>query len=86
MNELSTGELEGRLVGQREVLAVMLAHLMRTGGTEFERLVEAQLGIGDHQEDPGAVPEEAFAVEAAAALERRQVIERARAIAAGPSG
>lgn len=83
MTELSQLELEGRLHGQREVLALIVAHLLRADGDGFGRLLDAQLEIGDHQEDPGAVPEEAFAAEAAAALEIRLLLDRARAIRDG---
>lgn len=83
MPNLSQLELEGRLNGQREVLAAILAHLLTRDEAAFERLLDAELEMSDHQEDPGAVPEPAFAAEAAAAFEIRRVLQRARAIRDG---
>ena len=80
MSGMSPLEIEGRLNGQREVLAAILAHLMAQSGDAFARQLEALLEISDHQEDPGAVPDPAFAIEAASALEVRLLLERARAL------
>ncbi|WP_333827710.1 hypothetical protein [Pararhodobacter sp.] len=76
-------EIEGRLHGQREVLAVVVAHLLAQPGDDFRRLIEAQQVIADHQEDPGAVLDPAFVFQAAAAQEVRQVLDRAEALRAG---
>lgn len=78
--ELSPLEIEGQLHGQRAVLAAILAQLMADGRDDVTRRIEALLEISDHQEDPGAVPDPAFAIEAAAAQEVRRVLERARAL------
>jgi hypothetical protein len=83
MSNLSQLDLEGRLHGQRRVLAAIMAHLMAREGEDFGQLIDAQLEMSDHQEDPGAVPDPAFAAEAAAALEIRLVLERAREIREG---
>ncbi|WP_209427196.1 hypothetical protein [Pararhodobacter sp. SW119] len=80
MPTMSPPELEGRLNGQREVLAVLLAQMMAQAGDDTARRIESLLEISDHQEDPGAVPDPAFAIEAASALEVRLLLERARAI------
>jgi hypothetical protein len=80
MSGMSPLEIEGRLNGQREVLAAILAHLMSDSGDGFARRIEALLEISDHQEDPGAVPDPAFAIEAASALEVRLLLERASAM------
>jgi hypothetical protein len=80
MPGMSPLEIEGRLNGQREILATILAQLMAQSGDGFTRQLEALLEIPDHQEDPGAVPEPAFAIEAAAALEVRLLLDRAKAL------
>lgn len=82
MAAMSPEEIEGRLHGQRAVLAAVLAELIDRGGDEFARKVDALLLAPDHQEDPGAVPDPAFAIEAAAAQEVRLVLERAGAMRA----
>lgn len=74
-------DIEGRLNGQREVLAVILAHLMAQSGDSITRRLDALLEPADHQEDPGAVPDAAFAVAGAKALEVKELIDRARAMA-----
>ncbi len=73
-------DIEGRLNGQREVLAVILAHLMAQSGDSITRRLDALLEPADHQEDPGAVPESAFAVAGGKALEVKALIDRARAM------
>jgi hypothetical protein len=80
MSGMSSLEIEGRLNGQREVLAAILAHLMGASGNAFDQRLEALLEISDHQEDPGAVPDPAFAIEAASALEVKLLLDRARAL------
>lgn len=85
MADLSPLEIEGQLHGQRAVLAAIVAELMAQGGEGVTHRIEALLEISDHQEDPGAVPDPAFAIEAAAAQEIRQVLERARALRANPA-
>ena len=83
MAAMSLSEVEGQLHGQRAVLAVVVAELMAQRGEGFTRRIEALVEISDHQEDPGAVPDPAFAIEAAAAQEVRRVLERARALCDG---
>ena len=82
MSGLSPLELEGRLNGQRKVLTAILAQLMSVSGADFSHRIEAMAEISGHQEDPGALPEPAFAIEAAAALEVRLLLDRARALQA----
>lgn len=77
MSRLEPFELEGRLNGLRDTLEIVLVHLMRQAGAEdLRRDLEARLNLADQQEDPGAVPQDAFAVEAAAAREIKLVLER----------
>lgn len=80
MAELSALELEGRLHGQRQMLAVILAHLMARPGDDFRARISAQQVVSDHQEDPGAVTDPAFAYQAAAAQEIRLLMQRAEAM------
>ncbi len=81
MSELTPQELEGRLNGHRELMIEMLAAMI--GGevtiTAFLRRLRDDATFKDNQEDPGALPEEAFATENAMAREVRSILEAARA-------
>ncbi len=71
--------LEGRLLAHRKILARVLQVL--ASGKGGESLIEdlkdrRQLEL--HQEDPGAVPDPALAIEGALADEVRQVLDLAR--------
>ncbi len=79
MAEMSPLEIEGQLLGQRAVLVAIVAQLMANRGDDVTARIEALLEISDHQEDPGALPDPAFAIEAAAVQEVRLVLEQARA-------
>lgn len=81
MTEQSPETLEGRLNAQREVLAVLLACAMRDQDAE-DLIAELETGqvVQDHQEDPGALPDRAFSIEAAAAQEMQLLLEQAKAI------
>lgn len=81
--EMSALEIEGYLHGQRAVIAMILAEMLAQGDDAFMRRIEGLLEFAHHQEDPGAVPDAAFAIEAAAAKEIRQLLERARALCSG---
>lgn len=77
MSQLDPFELEGRLNGLRDVLEIVLRHLTAQGGAQDLRAqMEARRDLADQQEDPGAVPQAAFAVEAAAAREIKLLLER----------
>ncbi|HHX91917.1 MAG TPA: hypothetical protein GX700_19570 [Paracoccus sp.] len=78
---LSPLELEGRLHGQRRILALLLAEAMARGDEAFAGRLEGLCFAPDHQEDPGAVPDPAFAVEAAAAQEARLIMQQAGRLA-----
>ncbi|WP_322895351.1 MULTISPECIES: hypothetical protein [unclassified Yoonia] len=80
MTELSYGELEGRLNAQREVLAILLGWAMRQPDTDIAAHLAEGLSVQDHQEDPGAQPDPAFAIEAAGARELQMLLERAKAL------
>ena len=78
----SAEELEGRLNAQRQVMALLLAWL-KSRGEGYDQLVSLleELCISDQQEDPGAVPTAAFAIEGARITEIRQILEEAEALA-----
>jgi len=78
----SAEELEGRLNAQRQVMALLLAWL-KSRGEGYDHLVSLleELCISDQQEDPGAVPTAAFAIEGARITEIRQILEEAEALA-----
>lgn len=78
MSELSPLELEGRLNGQRELLGLLLEAALRRDDGELARRLEEWSALSDHQEDPGAVPQAAFAVEAAERREIELIVEAAR--------
>ncbi|GAA4527147.1 hypothetical protein GCM10023174_14240 [Chelativorans composti] len=82
MPSISVEELEGRLNAQRQVLAILLSWAERQGA-DVEALLAPLTEAGssnDHQEDPGAVPVPAFAIEGARGREIRLILEEARAI------
>lgn len=77
MSEQTKLGLEGRLNAQREVLSLLVA---RIADGPSDRLLEAlreTLAFQDHQEDPGAVPQAAFAEEAAMRREFELILEAA---------
>ena len=86
MSQLPAEELEGRLNAQRETLAFLIAGLAHiqagAGGAEAPDVIEAleeHSRFQDHQEDPGAVPTAAFAIEGAMMREFALILETARA-------
>ena len=80
MAELSNDDLAGRLKAQRRVLRWLLARV-EADESELDNLLE-ELGEpyppADHQEDPGAVPTEAFAGFAAYTAEIHLLLEPVR--------
>ncbi len=78
---LAPEELEGRLHAHRELLVDMLAAMI--GGemtiVAFVQKLRDSATFKDNEEDPGADPGEAFAIENAAAREVRAILEAARA-------
>jgi len=81
MTSSTPEELEGRLNAHRELMIEMLAAMI--GGevtiSAFLRQLRDDATFKDNEEDPGVVPEEAFAIENAAAREIRSILEAARA-------
>ncbi|MBS8225901.1 hypothetical protein [Vannielia litorea] len=64
---------EGRLIAQRQMIAMMVA-----GRGREEILHWLEEAMRDGQEDPGAVNEEAFAIEGALADERQALAREIR--------
>ncbi|MCJ9750874.1 hypothetical protein MOV61_09115 [Neorhizobium sp. BETTINA12A] len=81
MSTLTPQELEGRLNAHREVLIELLSAMI--GGevtiTSFLRRLRDDATFKDNEEDPGLLPEGAFAIENAAAREVRSILGAARA-------
>ncbi|KGD96253.1 hypothetical protein [Rhizobium sp. YS-1r] len=81
MSVMTPEELEGRLNAHRELLIELLAAMI--GGevtiTAFLQRLRDDATFKDSEEDPGVIPEEAFAIENSAAREVRAILEAARA-------
>lgn len=82
MSEQSAFELEGRLNGLREALAMIAAVLARDESSGLRLALEERVALLNHQEDPGAVPHASFAVEAAATREIELLISDMRSLMA----
>ncbi|MEN3147616.1 hypothetical protein ABCW43_09895 [Neorhizobium sp. IRAMC:178] len=81
MSMLTPQELEGRLNAHRELLIELLSAMI--GGevtiTSFLRRLRDDATFKDNEEDPGLLPDGAFAIENSAAREVRSILEAARA-------
>ena len=79
MPEPTQASLEGRLIAQRQLLALIVAVL--DGGGQADRLwsfLEERSQFQDGEEDPGVLPSSAAAIEGAVADELRLIAETAR--------
>jgi hypothetical protein len=83
MSQAELFALEGRINGLRDILEIVVSHLVRKGDEELLAVLAQQALPLDHQEDPGAVPLPALAVEGAARNEIQILLERIRANLAG---
>lgn len=88
MSALTTEELEGRLSAHRELMIDMLAAMIGGAATtdRFLSRLRDDATYKDHEEDPGVIPGDGFAIANAAARELRTVLEAARARAAADKG
>lgn len=81
MTSLTPQELEGRLNAHRELMIEMLSAMI--GGevtiTAFLKKLRDDATFKDNEEDPGVIPDAAFAIENAAAREVRAILEAAKA-------
>ncbi|SHI55325.1 hypothetical protein [Wenxinia saemankumensis] len=66
--------LEGRLMAQRKLLARIVAHL---GDEAIDAFLAERGHVNLEDEDPGATPDPAFAIEGAMADEMRQIADLA---------
>jgi hypothetical protein len=84
---LTPQELEGKLNAHRELMIDMLAAMIggETTIAEFLQRLRDDATFKDNEEDPGVLPDGAFAIENAAAREVRAILEAARARAAADS-
>ncbi|RWX79275.1 hypothetical protein EPK99_12025 [Neorhizobium lilium] len=79
-------ELEARLNAHRELIIDLLAAVI--GGEKAEdvlRRLRDDASVSDYEEDPGVMPDEAFALENATASETRAILDAARARASANS-
>lgn len=75
---LSIESVEGRLLAQRKVLALILARMLRQdGGRDLRDALDTLSVMQDHQEDPGAVPDGPEIIEGAIAVEIREIVRAA---------
>lgn len=75
--------VEGRLHAQRHVLAALVAAVIDRRPETVERLstlVSRDAVASDQAEDPGAIPDPAFAIEASAAEELRLIAREVEGI------
>ncbi|MEZ5779777.1 MAG: hypothetical protein R3E44_15585 [Paracoccaceae bacterium] len=77
---MTNAEIEGRLLAQRQTLARLTARVAADpgGAVWLEEALPDNPIPQDGQEDPGAVPDAAFAIEAARADELRMIGIEAR--------
>jgi hypothetical protein len=75
---------EGRILAHRKILARILQALVAgKAGPELLDELKDRRQLELHQEDPGAVPDPALAIEGAIADEMRQVLDLARSGGSG---
>jgi hypothetical protein len=79
---MTIDELEGRLSAQREILTALLAAFLSGDSKTLNARLKDETIFMDGEEDPGVVPSEAFAFEAARAAEIRAILQAAKARAA----
>lgn len=75
-------EIEGRLSAQREILVSLLAAYLAGDTHDLGARLRDETIFMDGEEDPGVVPSEGFAFEAARADEIRAILRAAQARAA----
>ena len=72
---LSMEAVEGRLLAQRKVLALIVARLLQQAdGRDLADVLDTLSVMQDHQEDPGAVPGSAEVIEGTIASEIREIV------------
>ncbi|MDK1374384.1 MULTISPECIES: hypothetical protein [unclassified Sinorhizobium] len=76
--------IEFRLAAHREILVAVLSALAKNDDAwlKINRILEEELIVQDHEEDPGIVPSGAFARQNAMAAEISSILQDASARAA----
>ncbi|MCZ4094581.1 hypothetical protein [Sinorhizobium psoraleae] len=76
--------IEFRLAAHREILVAVLSALAKNDNAwlVINRILEEELIVQDHEEDPGIVPSEAFARQNAVTAEISSILQDASARAA----
>jgi hypothetical protein len=77
--KMTIEELEGRLSAQREILISFLAAYLGDGRDTLNARLKDESIFMDGEEDPGVMPSEAYAFEAARAAEIRSILKAAKA-------
>ncbi len=78
MTGLTMETLEGRLIAQRKILALLLARLPAEEAPALWEYLAERSTMQDAQEDPGAVPAPGVGIEVAIAEEIRLISEEAK--------
>jgi hypothetical protein len=79
MPDLKLEALEGRLMAQRKLIALLVAELDRDGRADrLWAFLDERSQFQDGEEDPGVVPSGALATEGAVSDEVRLIAEAAR--------
>ena len=79
MDPQSPEALEGRLIAQRKIMALMVAAMDDRARADLEEALQDRAVYSGHSEDPGSTePTPAFAIEAAAAAEYRAMLDDVR--------
>jgi hypothetical protein len=73
--------LEGRVIAQRKLLAMILGAMPEDA--EIWRQLDRRAVSENHEEDPGVVPDEAFAIEAAISSELWLITDAAKSFREG---
>jgi hypothetical protein len=72
---LSPETIEGRLLAQRKVIALLVGQMLQQGGgRELRDALDTLSVMQDHQEDPGAVIGGAEVIQTALAVEVRTIV------------
>lgn len=65
MSDLTNTEIEGRLNALRDVVLELLREAPGEAASSIRTALERMSAVENHQEDPGTLPSQAFAVESA---------------------
>ncbi|PTE21932.1 hypothetical protein C5F48_09730 [Cereibacter changlensis JA139] len=78
MTEITMETLEGRLIAQRKLIALLLARLPEAERPALWEYLAERSTMQDAQEDPGAVPTAGVGLQVAIAEEFRLIAEEAQ--------